>query len=178
MSVHRLAVAVAAVVTVAFSACGGPGGASGGGSANSGKPTLEGALAFDAGSAQYSTQTSGGGFTGGDNLSIRIGEGCGSGDRSVSLSLYSRDHSTIKAGTITVERRNASTGGNLFANVGHDDFSGTPVLLDAVSGTVTLDAVDFSALRQTKGSFDVVMELKDGGTSPLKGTFDLSWLCR
>ena len=145
------------------------------------RPVVEGGYGFDAGLVLESSQTSGGGAQPVDNLSISVEEGCGGSlsDRSVSISLYSRDHSKIAAGAIPAERQSSGTAsGNFFANVTYQDF-GTPILLlSAKSGTVTMTTVDFDKLQNNAGSFEVMLDLPDGGSSRLAGSFDGRYLCR
>ncbi len=161
-------------------ACGGEsGGGTGGGSGASTQPTITGQFAFDAGSVNSSSQA-GGGFKGRDNLSIKISEGCSSFDarKSVQLFLGTRDQSPLAVGMLQVEARSSGTAGNVFANVSYEE-QGPPFLaLEAKSGTVTMTALDTAALGSNRGSFDVTLALKDGGTSQLAGTFDGSHLCR
>lgn len=177
----RSFLAVAAVVAVLSMApaCGGGGSSSsGGGSGTSNKPTMTGQYAFDAGFLSASTQT-GGGASAGDNFSIIIGDSCDF-DRPHELNIYlgARDHSKLTAGAFTVEPRSASDGGNRFATFEYSASGATPLTLKAVSGTVTMDVIDFSRLLNAKGSFDVVLGLPDAGTSPLKGTFVLDYACQ
>jgi len=137
-----------------------------------------GAYGFDAGGVYPSTQTSGGGQMPGDNMHVSIAEGCDVfANRSVSLDLYSRDHSMLAAGTFMVERPSSGTAGNLFANVSYSDTGSTLVQLSASSGTVTFDDLDFASLSNNRGSFSVQLDLDDGGTSPLRGSFDGRYLC-
>ena len=138
------------------------------------RASLQGPLAFDAGLVLESTQLSGG-ATPGDNLSLSIQSGCGGGlsDLEVSLSLFARDHSKLKAGAITVEARSSGTAGNVFANVEYQDFRGTgSISYSAKSGTVTMDTLDFDQLSNNAGHFEAVMDMRDGGTTQLSGSFD------
>ncbi|MBX7098988.1 MAG: hypothetical protein K1X89_14860 [Myxococcaceae bacterium] len=170
--------AVVAVLSVAPGCGGGGGGSSGGGGGSSNKPTLTGQYAFDAGFLSASTQT-GGGASAGDNFSIIIGDSCDF-DRPHELVIYlgARDHTKLTAGTFTVEPRSAADGGNRFATLEYSDNGTKPLTLNAVSGSVTMDVIDFSRLLNAKGSFDVVLGLPDAGTSPLKGTFVLDYACQ
>jgi hypothetical protein len=170
--------ALAALLLFSCSGGDGGGGTGGGGGSSAQAPTLTGDYAFDAGTVLSSSQTSGGGQTPGDNLHVGIEEGCsGFGDRTLALDLYSRDHSMLAAGTYPVELPSSGTGGNLFANVSLTDFSGGTPQYDAVSGTVTMDAVDFASLQNNRGSFQVQLGFVDGGSSALSGTFDGRYLC-
>lgn len=141
------------------------------------KPLIQGAFAFDAGVVGESTQVSGG--MPGDNLSIFVRSGCGGGpaDLTLTISLYTHDHSKLSAGAITVEARSSGTAGNVFGNVDYRDDRGSPISLSAKSGTVTMDTVDFDSLSRNAGRFDVQLDLRDGGTSQLTGTFDGRYLC-
>jgi hypothetical protein len=144
------------------------------------RPSIQGALAFDAGSAQASTQTSGGGATAGDNLSLFISDTCaGLSDQKITIYLGSRDHTKLAAGSFTVETTSSGTAANKFANVDYSDYrGGASTIVGAKSGTVTMERIDFDSLSNNAGKFDVQLLLRDGGLSQLSGSFDTRYLCR
>jgi len=132
---------------------------------------LDGSYAFLAQKVLFSTQTSGGGAMPGDNLSINISEGCtGFGDHSLNIGLYSLDHSTLKPGVITIERSTATTSASV-------SYSNRGASQNAMSGTVTMEVVDFQTLSNNRGSFNVRFYEPDGGVPSLSGTFDGRYVC-
>ena len=135
-------------------------------------PVLDGSYAFLAKRVQFSTQTSGGGAMPGDNLSIFITDGCtGFGDRSVTLGLFSLDHRALTPGVVTIERSTATTSASV-------SYSASGASQNAVSGTVTMEVVDFQTLSNNRGSFNVRFYQPDGGVPTLSGTFDGRYLCQ
>jgi len=163
----------AALFLVGCSGSGGGGtGGGGGGGVSYPAPSVVGTYGFDAGFVGPSTQT-GGGATAGDNMSVGVEEGCtGSGNKTVNLQVFSRDHSMLTAGTFQI-----SNSANLFASVSYSDFGSPGAQLSASSGQVVFDNIDFASLGNNRGSFSVQLDLDDGGTSPLNGTFDARYLC-
>ena len=155
-------------------ACGGPLLATSG-DAGSGyaAPVIEGPYAFNAQTVLGSSQTSGGGATVGDNLYLKISEGCGAfGNRAISIDLYSLDKSPLKAGTINVER---STNGYAAVSYRNDAVSGSS--RQAISGSVVMNVVDTTTIQNNRGSFNVKVAEPDGGRSLLSGSFDARYLC-
>ncbi len=161
------------VASVTLAACG-----SSGGTADAGElinaPTMQGPHAFVGQQTLASTQTSGGGAHPGDNLSLTIGNTCGGGfpDQEVQISLFTADNSALTAQTYTI-----AAGSNL-VRLSYNDRRPGGRELSAISGTVVMHNVDFTALQNNRGSYQVTLSETDGGTSSLSGTFDGRYLCR